>query len=51
MTSGKQEGLSNTDTKYSIDLTNTPEKSQKGEGTPESSKSKGTVDVKRPLSQ
>jgi len=47
--SGKQEGLSNTDTKYSTDLTNTPKQSQKGEGTPESSKSKGTVDTRRPL--
>jgi len=49
-TSGKQEGLSNTDTKYSIDLTNNPDKSQKGEGTPETAKLKGTVDVGRPLS-
>jgi hypothetical protein len=47
--SGKQEGLSNTDTKYSIDLTNNPNKAQKGEGAPETSKLKGTVDVNRPL--
>jgi len=46
--SGKQEGLSNTDTKHSIDVTHDSEKSKKGEGIPESSKSKGTVDVNRP---
>ncbi|MCJ1370735.1 hypothetical protein MMC20_001948 [Loxospora ochrophaea] len=46
--SGKQEGLSNTDTKHSTDITNNPEKSKKGEGTPETSKSKGTVDPARP---
>ena len=48
MISGKQEGLSNTDTKHSTDITNNPEKSTKGEGTPETSKSKGTVDISRP---
>ena len=47
-TSGKQEGLSNTDTKHSTDITNNPEKSTKGEGTPETSKTKGTVDPNRP---
>ncbi|KAI9718118.1 MAG: hypothetical protein M1812_004376 [Candelaria pacifica] len=46
--SGKQEGLSNTDTKHSTDITNNPDKSTKGEGTPETSKSKGTVDPNRP---
>lgn len=46
--SGKQEGISNTDTKHSTDITNDPEKSTKGEGTPETSKSKGTVDPSRP---
>ena len=46
--SGKQEGLSNTDTKHSTDLTNDPEKSKKGEGTPESAKAKGTVKPSRP---
>ncbi|EPE26516.1 hypothetical protein GLAREA_02429 [Glarea lozoyensis ATCC 20868] len=48
--SKKQEGLSNTDTKYSIDLTNNPNKAQKGEGGPETAKLKGTVDSRRPLS-
>ncbi|MCJ1453949.1 hypothetical protein MMC28_004298 [Mycoblastus sanguinarius] len=46
--SGKQEGLSNTDTKHSTDIVNSPEKSTKGEGTPETAKSKGTVDPNRP---
>ncbi|KAI9789287.1 MAG: hypothetical protein M1835_001769 [Candelina submexicana] len=46
--SGKQEGVSNTDTKHSTDITNNPNKSRKGEGTPETSKSKGTVDPSRP---
>ncbi|KAI9698792.1 MAG: hypothetical protein M1836_003902 [Candelina mexicana] len=40
--SGKQEGVSNTDTKHSTDVTNNPNESRKGEGTPETSKSKGT---------
>jgi len=46
--SSKQEGLSNTDTKHSTDITNNPDKSTKGEGTPESGKAKGTVDPNRP---
>jgi len=46
--SGKQEGLSNTDTKHSTDITNDKSKSKKGEGVPESAKAKGTVDPKRP---
>ena len=46
--SGKQEGFSNTDTKHSTDIANDPDKSKKGEGTPETSKSKGTVDPGRP---
>ena len=46
--SGKQEGLSNTNTKHSTDITNDPNKSNKGEGSPETSKSKGTVDPQRP---
>ena len=46
--SGKQEGLSNTDTKHSTDIQNDPEKSKKGEGSPETAKSKGTVKVDRP---
>ena len=46
--SGKQEGLSNTDTKHSTDILNDPEKSTKGEGAPETAKSKGTVDPQRP---
>ena len=46
--SGKQEGLSNTDTKHSTDITKNPEKSSKGEGGPETAKNKGTVDPQRP---
>ncbi|KAK4692064.1 hypothetical protein P7C71_g5068, partial [Lecanoromycetidae sp. Uapishka_2] len=46
--SGKQEGLSNTDTKHSTDIANSPEKSTKGEGGPETAKNKGTVDPSRP---
>ncbi|RDW88801.1 hypothetical protein BP6252_00833 [Coleophoma cylindrospora] len=46
--SGKQEGLSNTDTKHSTDVTESSDKSSKSEGDPESAKSKGTVDSKRP---
>ncbi|KAL9128159.1 MAG: hypothetical protein Q9217_003102 [Psora testacea] len=42
--SGKQEGLSNTDTKHSTDIANDPEKSTKSNGMPETAKSKGTVD-------
>lgn len=46
--SGKQEGLSNTDTKHSTDITNDPDKSKKGEGAPETAKLKGTIDPGRP---
>ncbi|MCJ1355201.1 MAG: hypothetical protein MMC33_005192 [Icmadophila ericetorum] len=46
--SGKQEGLSNTNTKHSTDLTNNPEKSRKGEGGPDTAKVKGTVKTDRP---
>ncbi|KAG9233767.1 hypothetical protein BJ875DRAFT_463321 [Amylocarpus encephaloides] len=46
--SGAQEGLSNTDTKHSTDITNDPSTSKKGEGVPETAKSKGPVDPKRP---
>ncbi|MDI1489271.1 MAG: hypothetical protein OHK93_008549 [Ramalina farinacea] len=46
--SGKQEGLSNTDTKHSVDISNDPDKSKKGEGVPETAKLKGTVDPNRP---
>ncbi|ESZ96087.1 hypothetical protein SBOR_3564 [Sclerotinia borealis F-4128] len=46
--SGKQEGLSNTDTKHSTDINNDPTKSKKGEGAPETAKVKGTVDPNRP---
>jgi len=45
--SGKQEGLSNTDTKHSTDITNNSDKSQKVEGAPETAKVKGTVDPNR----
>lgn len=42
--SGKQEGLSNTDTKHSTDIANDPEKSKKSTGGPDTAKEKGTVD-------
>lgn len=46
--SSKQEGLSNTDTKHSTDISSNPDKSKKSEGSPDTAKSKGTVDPKRP---
>ncbi|KAI9678726.1 MAG: hypothetical protein M1817_005783 [Caeruleum heppii] len=46
--SGKQEGISNTDTKHSADLDNMPDKSKKGEGGPDTAKVKGTVRTDRP---
>lgn len=42
--SGKQEGVSNADTKHSTDIAGDPEKSQKPGGDPETAKSKGTID-------
>lgn len=45
--SGKQEGLSNTDTKHSTDPSKDPGKAKKADGTPDTSKEKGTVDPKR----
>jgi hypothetical protein len=47
--SGKQEGISNTDTKHSTDLVSDSEKSKKGEGGPETAKSKGTISPNRPM--
>ncbi|OAL46547.1 hypothetical protein IQ07DRAFT_590672 [Pyrenochaeta sp. DS3sAY3a] len=47
-TSGKQEGLSNTDTKHSSEVSKDPEKSKKGEGVAETAKVKGTVSTDRP---
>lgn len=44
---GKQEGLTNTDTKHSTDIGNDPSKSKKAEGGPDTAKVKGTVDVNR----
>lgn len=44
----KQEGLSNTDTKHSIDISQSPEQSKKGEGTAETAKVKGTIKPDRP---
>lgn len=40
--------MSNTDTKHSEDVTNSSEKSTKGEGTVETAKLKGTVSPNRP---
>lgn len=36
--------MSNTDTKYSVPIDQGTEKSKKGDGTPDTAKSKGTVD-------
>ncbi|KAL8857516.1 MAG: hypothetical protein Q9178_005844 [Gyalolechia marmorata] len=47
-TSQKQEGLTNTDTKHSLELDSNPEKSKKGEGVVETAKVKGSVDPGRP---
>ena len=47
-TSEKQEGLSNSNTKHSLDLDSNPEKSKKGEGVVETAKVKGPVDPGRP---
>ncbi|KAI4185609.1 MAG: hypothetical protein L6R41_004012 [Letrouitia leprolyta] len=44
----KQEGLSNTDTKHSTDISNDSDKSKKGEGFVETAKTKGPVDPSRP---
>jgi hypothetical protein len=46
--SDKQRGMSNTDTRHSTDLAQNPEKSNKGEGTVDTAKIKGTVDPSRP---
>ncbi|MCJ1308933.1 hypothetical protein MMC25_002588 [Agyrium rufum] len=46
--SGKQEGISNTDTKHSTDIANDPDKSKKAEGGPDTAKVKGSVDPSRP---
>ncbi|KAK4981379.1 hypothetical protein LTR66_010034, partial [Elasticomyces elasticus] len=40
----KQKGLSNTVTRHSVDIGRDPEKSKKGDGTPETAKTMGTVD-------
>nr|POE62403.1 zinc metalloprotease zmpb [Quercus suber] len=46
--SSKQFGLSTTATRHSTQIDQDPEKSKKGEGTPETAKSMGTVSVDRP---
>nr|POF13628.1 halomucin [Quercus suber] len=46
--SSKQFGLSTTATKHSTQIDEDPEKSKKGEGSPETAKSMGTVSVDRP---
>ncbi|KAI4214188.1 MAG: hypothetical protein LQ351_003273 [Letrouitia transgressa] len=47
--SGKQEGISNSDTRHSTDVSHNPDKSTKGEGVAETAKLKGTVDPQRPM--
>lgn len=44
----KQKGISNTDTKHSIDIGNDPEKSKKAPGVPDTAKLQGTVDPSKP---
>ncbi|KAK5136950.1 hypothetical protein LTR08_001457 [Meristemomyces frigidus] len=46
--SSKQFGISSTPTRHSTQLDEDPEKSKKGEGTPETAKAMGTVSVDRP---
>ncbi|KAL9118703.1 MAG: hypothetical protein Q9187_004750 [Circinaria calcarea] len=46
--SGKQAGLSNTDTKHPSDPVKDPDKSLKGENAPETAKLQGSVDPTRP---
>ncbi|KAF4635866.1 hypothetical protein G7Y89_g2237 [Cudoniella acicularis] len=45
--SGKQEGLSNADTKHSVDISKDPSTNKKGEGALETAKVKGSLDPKR----
>ena len=47
-TSGKQAGLSNTDTKHSTDIAGDEEKSTKSDGSPATAKAKGSVDPNDP---
>ncbi|EAT82608.1 hypothetical protein HBH56_112300 [Parastagonospora nodorum] len=47
-TSGKQEGLSNSDTHHSSQISKQDDKSKKGEGVAETAKLKGTVSTNRP---
>jgi hypothetical protein len=47
-TSGKQEGLSNSDTHHSSQISKQDGKSKKGEGVAETAKLKGTVSTERP---
>ncbi|KAF7846074.1 hypothetical protein BT93_L5322 [Corymbia citriodora subsp. variegata] len=47
--SSKQFGLSTTQTRHSTDITQDPNMSKKGEGSPETAKSQGTVSVNRPM--
>ncbi|THZ33653.1 hypothetical protein D6C90_08186 [Aureobasidium pullulans] len=44
----KQAGLSTTNTRHSTDITKDPEMSKKGEGSPDTAKSSGTISVNRP---
>ena len=46
-TSKQQKGVSNTDTKHSVDVMADPGKSKKSEGVPETAKIQGTVDPSR----
>lgn len=46
--STKQKGISSTATRHSTQIDQDPEKSKKGEGTPETAKAQGTVQVDRP---
>jgi hypothetical protein len=46
--SGKQEGMSNSDTHHTSQISKHDEKSKKGEGVAETAKLKGTVSTDRP---
>lgn len=48
-TSGKQAGLSNTDTKHPYIVEEDDGKSKKGMGGPETAKAQGTIDPSQPV--
>jgi hypothetical protein len=47
--SSKQKGMSNTPTRHSTPIHDNPEKSKKGDGSPETAKAMGTIDPNAPV--